>query len=141
MQAQQIAIKSPCPIRVTSGNKCNEWMSLKLEIVRHALIIVQLISCRNERSGQNSYVLRHPVTREYDPPSGVSISTLRYGYSTGYAVTEYAHGADQLLYAASGVMQISPGKIILSEFLRYIHTGPFIAMLRGIFGVTPRAWT
>lgn len=63
-------------------------------------------------SRQNSDVLRHAFTREYDPPSGVSISTLRYEYPTGYAVTEHAHGADQLLYAASGVMQISSGRSI-----------------------------
>jgi AraC-like DNA-binding protein/mannose-6-phosphate isomerase-like protein (cupin superfamily) len=61
---------------------------------------------------QNSHVLRHSVTREYDPPKGVTIGSLHYEYPFGFVVPEHAHGADQLLYASSGVMQVSSGPSI-----------------------------
>ncbi len=44
---------------------------------------------------------------EYDPGRGVSIATLAYEYPAQWRVTEHAHGADQLIYAASGVMEVS----------------------------------
>src|ERR1700676_4521319 len=47
------------------------------------------------------------VIRAYDPPAGVAISTLEYEYTAGFAVPYHAHGSDQLIYAISGVMEVS----------------------------------
>ncbi len=47
---------------------------------------------------------------QYDPKTGVSISTLAYDYPAGYNVPEHAHGSDQLIYATRGVMEISAGQ-------------------------------
>jgi AraC-like DNA-binding protein len=47
---------------------------------------------------------------EYDPKRGVSISTLAYEYPRGFRVSEHAHGSDQLIYAISGVMEVSAGQ-------------------------------
>jgi AraC-like DNA-binding protein/mannose-6-phosphate isomerase-like protein (cupin superfamily) len=44
---------------------------------------------------------------EYDPPAGVAISTLEYEYEAGFEVPRHAHGSDQLIYAISGVMEVS----------------------------------
>jgi AraC-like DNA-binding protein len=53
--------------------------------------------------------MRHSVLKQYDPKSGVSISTLAYEYTAGYNVPEHAHGSDQLIYATHGVMEVSAG--------------------------------
>ena len=42
----------------------------------------------------------------YDPKRGVSIATLAYEYPAHSDVPEHAHGADQLIYAISGAMQV-----------------------------------
>lgn len=54
-------------------------------------------------------VLRQPLITGYDPCRGVSISTLAYEYRPNDRVPEHAHGSDQLIYAISGVMQVSAG--------------------------------
>ena len=54
--------------------------------------------------------MRHRLLNEYDPKPGVAISTLAYEYPAGYDVPEHAHGADQLIYATRGVMEISAGQ-------------------------------
>ena len=54
--------------------------------------------------------MRHSVLRQYDPKTGVSISTLAYEYPAGHSVPEHAHGCDQLIYATQGVMGISAGQ-------------------------------
>jgi AraC-like DNA-binding protein len=58
-------------------------------------------------------LMRHTDTlREYDPKRGVSVATLAYEYPSGYRVPEHAHGADQLIYAIRGVMQVSSGRSV-----------------------------
>jgi AraC-like DNA-binding protein len=54
--------------------------------------------------------MRQGILREYDPKTGVSISTLAYEYPAGHTVAEHAHGSDQLIYATRGVMEISAGQ-------------------------------
>lgn len=46
----------------------------------------------------------------YDPKPGISISTLAWDYPAGYLVPEHAHGADQLIYATLGVMELTVGQ-------------------------------
>src|SRR5271165_1946284 len=50
------------------------------------------------------------VLRDYDPKRGVSVATLAYEYNAGFEVPEHAHGSDQLIYAISGVMEVSSGQ-------------------------------
>lgn len=47
------------------------------------------------------------VLTEFDPKRGVSVATLAYEYSTCFQVPEHAHGSDQLIYAISGIMEVS----------------------------------
>jgi AraC-like DNA-binding protein len=54
--------------------------------------------------------MRHGFITEYDPKPGVSISTLAYEYPPDFNVPEHAHGADQLIYATRGVMEVSAGR-------------------------------
>ena len=61
---------------------------------------------------RNISLLRHRTLRQYDPKTGVSISTLAYEYPAGHDVAEHAHGADQLVYATRGVMEISAGQCL-----------------------------
>jgi AraC-like DNA-binding protein len=44
---------------------------------------------------------------EYDPKRGVSVATLAYEYASRFQVPEHAHGSDQLIYAISGLMEVS----------------------------------
>jgi len=46
----------------------------------------------------------------YDPKRGTSISTLAYEYTPAFQVPEHAHGADQVIYATRGVMEVSAGQ-------------------------------
>ena len=55
---------------------------------------------------------RQQLTREYDPRPGVSISTLAYDYPAGFTVVEHAHGADQVIYAPQGVMEVSAARSV-----------------------------
>ncbi len=43
----------------------------------------------------------------YEPRPGVSIATLAYDYPAGWQVPEHEHGCDQLVYASTGVMEVS----------------------------------
>jgi AraC-like DNA-binding protein len=56
--------------------------------------------------------MRQELTRDYDPPAGVSISTLAYDYPAGFDVAAHAHGADQVIYAPRGVMEVSAGRSV-----------------------------
>jgi AraC-like DNA-binding protein/mannose-6-phosphate isomerase-like protein (cupin superfamily) len=52
--------------------------------------------------------MRHnEILREYDPKRGVSVATLAFEYKAGFEVPEHAHGSDQLIYAISGIMEVS----------------------------------
>jgi AraC-like DNA-binding protein/mannose-6-phosphate isomerase-like protein (cupin superfamily) len=44
---------------------------------------------------------------EYDPKRGISVATLAYEYPSRFQVPEHAHGSDQLIYAVSGLMEVS----------------------------------
>jgi AraC-like DNA-binding protein len=46
---------------------------------------------------------------EYDPKPGVAVATLSYEYPARFRVPKHAHGSDQLIYAISGVMEVSSG--------------------------------
>jgi AraC-like DNA-binding protein len=54
--------------------------------------------------------MRQGFITDYDPKPGTSISTLCYEYPSGFRVPEHAHGADQLIYATGGVMEVSAGQ-------------------------------
>jgi hypothetical protein len=57
---------------------------------------------------QNISLLRQSeVLTEYDPKRGVSVATLAYDYPSRFQVPEHAHGSDQLIYAISGLMEVS----------------------------------
>jgi AraC-like DNA-binding protein/mannose-6-phosphate isomerase-like protein (cupin superfamily) len=55
----------------------------------------------------NISALRQGFITQYDPGRGVLISTLAYEYPRGFRVHEHSHGSDQLIYAISGVMEVS----------------------------------
>jgi AraC-like DNA-binding protein len=55
--------------------------------------------------------MRHDrILRDFDPKRGVSVATLAYEYPAGFQVAEHAHGADQLIYAIRGVMEVFAGQ-------------------------------
>ena len=59
----------------------------------------------------------------YDPKPGTSISTLSYEYPPAVHVPEHAHGADQVIYATRGVMEVSAGQsfwLIPTQFAIWI---------------------
>src|SRR5437660_1332603 len=61
----------------------------------------------------NIYAMRHvEILRGYDPKAGISVATLEYEYRAGYETPEHAHGSDQVVYATSGVMEVSSGQNI-----------------------------
>jgi AraC-like DNA-binding protein len=47
------------------------------------------------------------LIRDFDPPAGATVSTLAHEYKSGFEVPHHAHGSDQLIYAISGVMEVS----------------------------------
>lgn len=49
------------------------------------------------------------ILRDFDPKRGVSVATLTYEYPADYKIPEHAHGADQLIYAIRGVMEVFSG--------------------------------
>jgi AraC-like DNA-binding protein/mannose-6-phosphate isomerase-like protein (cupin superfamily) len=49
---------------------------------------------------------------EYDPKRGVSVASLAYEYPAGFLVPEHAHGADQLIYAIRGAMEVFAGQTV-----------------------------
>jgi AraC-like DNA-binding protein len=54
--------------------------------------------------------MRQGYIEYYDPKPGASISTLAYDYPPAFHVPEHAHGADQVIYATRGVMEVSAGQ-------------------------------
>jgi AraC-like DNA-binding protein/mannose-6-phosphate isomerase-like protein (cupin superfamily) len=54
-----------------------------------------------------SLLRQSEVLTEYDPKQGVSVATLTYDYPSRFQVPEHAHGSDQLIYAISGLMEVS----------------------------------
>src|ERR1700742_1145609 len=59
----------------------------------------------------NVSLLRHDaILTEYDPKRGISVATLAYEYAARFEVPEHAHGSDQLIYAISGLMEVSSGQ-------------------------------
>ncbi len=54
-----------------------------------------------------SQLRQNGVLTEYDPKRGISVATLAYEYPSGSQVLEHAHGSDQLIYAISGLMEVS----------------------------------
>jgi AraC-like DNA-binding protein len=76
---------------------------------------------------------------EYDPKRGVSVTTLAHEYPSGYRVPEHAHRSDQLIYATSGMMEVSSGQSLWSMRTLYWRPGlvarakPSVAVLH----VTP----
>lgn len=56
--------------------------------------------------------MRHGFTDCYDPKPGTLISTLAYEYPPAFLVPEHAHGADQVIYGTSGVMEVSVGQTL-----------------------------
>jgi len=54
--------------------------------------------------------MRQPgIFTDFDPKRGVSVATLAYEYAAEFQVPEHAHGADQLIHAISGVMEVVSG--------------------------------
>jgi len=47
------------------------------------------------------------VLTKYDPKRGVTVATLAYEYPSRFQVPVHAHGSDQLIYAISGIMEVS----------------------------------
>src|SRR5262249_3761414 len=86
-------------------NESHEWMRAKhVSSVRGNGIVDKPLLRHNVR------LMRQAVVTGYDPKPGISISTLSYEYSPGYNVPEHAHGAEQVIYASRGVMEISAGQ-------------------------------
>ena len=54
-----------------------------------------------------SLLRQSEVSTEFDPKRGVSVATLAYEYPSRFQVPEHAHGSDQLIYAISGLMEVS----------------------------------
>jgi len=54
--------------------------------------------------------MRHGLITDYDPKPGACISTLAYEYPPAFRVPEHAHGADQVIYATRGVMEVTAGQ-------------------------------
>lgn len=56
----------------------------------------------------NVWLLRQSaILTEYDPKPGVAVATLSYEYPSRFQVPQHAHGSDQLIYAISGLMEVS----------------------------------
>jgi AraC-like DNA-binding protein len=70
--------------------------------------------------------MRQGHIEDYDPKSGTSISTLAYEYPPAFHVPEHAHGADQVIYATRGLMEVSAGQsfwLIPPQFAIWIPAG------------------
>ena len=59
-----------------------------------------------------SLMRQKSVLTEYDPKRGVCIASLAYEYPSCFDVPEHAHGSDQLIYAISGIMEVSSGQSV-----------------------------
>jgi len=75
----------------------------------------------------NISLLRHStVLTEFDPTRGIAIATLAFDYPSGFEVLEHAHGSDQLIYAISGLMEVSSGQsvwLVPPHFALWIPSG------------------
>ena len=63
---------------------------------------------------------------EFDPKRGVSVATLAYEYPSRFQVAEHAHGSDQLIYAISGLMEVSSDQsvwLVPPHFALWIPAG------------------
>src|ERR1022692_2760977 len=60
----------------------------------------------------NISLMRQGYIEYYDPKPGTSISTLAYEYAPAFRVPEHAHGADQVIYATRGVMEVGADQVI-----------------------------
>jgi AraC-like DNA-binding protein/mannose-6-phosphate isomerase-like protein (cupin superfamily) len=70
--------------------------------------------------------MRHGLVTCYDPKAGVSISTLAWEYAPGFQVDEHGHGADQLIFATHGVMEVASDQslwLIPPNFAIWIPAG------------------
>ena len=47
------------------------------------------------------------MRQSYDPGPGVFVSSLAYEYPAAWQVPEHSHASDQLIYATSGVMEVT----------------------------------
>jgi AraC-like DNA-binding protein len=47
------------------------------------------------------------MRHSFDPGPGVSVSSLAYEYSPAWRIPEHTHASDQLVYASSGVMEVT----------------------------------
>jgi AraC-like DNA-binding protein/mannose-6-phosphate isomerase-like protein (cupin superfamily) len=66
------------------------------------------------------------VVTEYDPKRGVSVAALAHEYPSKFQVPEHAHGSDQLIYAISGLMEVSSDQsvwLIPPHFALWIPAG------------------
>ncbi len=54
--------------------------------------------------------MRQMLVTENDPGRGVSIASLARDYPRDSHVPQHAHGADQLVYASQGVMEVASGR-------------------------------
>ncbi len=69
-----------------------------------------------------SGVLRHNISlmrqssilTEFDPKQGASVSALTYEYPSNFQVVNHAHGSDQLIYAISGLMEVTSAQTVWS---------------------------
>lgn len=61
-----------------------------------------MLSCHNVSLLRQSNGLT-----EYDPKRGVSVATLAYEYPSSSQIPDHAHGSDQMIYAISGLMEVS----------------------------------
>src|ERR1017187_5587021 len=50
---------------------------------------------------------QNTLLTEFDPKRGISVTTLAYEYPSRFEVLDHAHGSDQLIYATSGLMEVS----------------------------------
>jgi AraC-like DNA-binding protein/mannose-6-phosphate isomerase-like protein (cupin superfamily) len=66
------------------------------------------------------------ILTEFDPKRGVSVATLAYEYPSRFQVAEHAHGSDQLIYAISGLMEVSSDQsvwLVPPHFALWIPAG------------------
>ena len=63
------------------------------------------------------------MRQSFDPGPGVSVSSLAYEYPPGWRVPEHSHVSDQLIYATSGVMEVTAAQtqwLIPPQFAAWI---------------------
>lgn len=66
------------------------------------------------------------ILTEFDPKRGISVATLAFEYPSRFDVPEHAHGSDQLIYAISGLMEVSSDQsvwLVPPHFALWIPAG------------------